>query len=86
MCQKISPAPEIPPDSPIQDIFRILANDTTRNRRITEDVLAAVGVTPEEDEDFDFEKALRDIHVELEDLDAEAVQLAALIKKISRSW
>jgi len=37
-----------------------------------------VGVAPEEeDEDFDFEEALRDIHVELEDLNAEAVQLAA---------
>lgn len=41
-----------------------------------------VGVAPEEeDEDFDFEEALRDIHVELEDLNAEAVQLAAVIKK-----
>ena len=41
-----------------------------------------VGVAPEEeDEDFDFEEALRDIHVELEDLNAEAVQLAATIKK-----
>ncbi|POQ98326.1 DNA methyltransferase [Alkalispirochaeta sphaeroplastigenens] len=41
-----------------------------------------VGVAPEEeDEDFDFEEALRDIHVELEDLNAEAVQLAAAIKK-----
>jgi type I restriction enzyme M protein len=41
-----------------------------------------VGVTPEEvDEDFDFEEALREIHVELEDLNTEAVQLAATIKK-----
>jgi len=41
-----------------------------------------VGVAPEEeDEDFDFEEALRDIHVELEDLNAEAVTLAATIKK-----
>lgn len=33
-----------------------------------------VGVAPEEpDEDFDFEEALREIHVELEDLNAEAV-------------
>ncbi|MDY0223419.1 MAG: N-6 DNA methylase [Desulfobacterium sp.] len=41
-----------------------------------------VGVPPEkEDEDFDFEEALREIHVELEDLNAEAVQLAATIKK-----
>jgi type I restriction enzyme M protein len=41
-----------------------------------------VGVAPEEeDKDFDFEEALRDIYVELEDLNAEAVQLAATIKK-----
>ena len=41
-----------------------------------------VGVAPEEpDEDFDFEETLREIHVELEDLNAEAVQLAATIKR-----
>ncbi len=38
---KVLPAPEIPPDSPIQDVFRILANDATRNRHIAEDVLTA---------------------------------------------
>ncbi len=41
-----------------------------------------VGVAPEEeDEDFDFEETLREIHVELEDLNAEAVQLAAKIQE-----
>ncbi len=41
-----------------------------------------VGVAPEEvDEEFDFEETLREIHVELEDLNAEAVRLAATIKK-----
>lgn len=41
-----------------------------------------VGVTPEEqDEDFDFEEALREIHVELADLDAEATRLAAKIRR-----
>jgi type I restriction enzyme M protein len=41
-----------------------------------------VGVAPEEvDEDFDFEETLREIHVELEDLNGEAVTLAATIKK-----
>ena len=40
-----------------------------------------VGVAPEEeDEDFDFETALREIHVELEDLNAEAATLAAAIR------
>jgi len=38
---KMIPVPEIPPDSPIQDVFRILANEATRNRRIAGDVLAA---------------------------------------------
>lgn len=41
-----------------------------------------VGVAPvEEDEDFDFEETLREIHVELEDLNADAVALAATIKR-----
>jgi type I restriction enzyme M protein len=41
-----------------------------------------VGVAPEEeDKDFDLEEALRDIHVELDALNAEAAQLAAMIKK-----
>jgi type I restriction enzyme M protein len=41
-----------------------------------------VGVAPEEeDEDFDFGEALREIHVELEELNAEAVTLAEMIKK-----
>ena len=41
-----------------------------------------VGITPEEeDEDFDFEDVLREIHIELEDLNAEAATLAATIKK-----
>ncbi len=41
-----------------------------------------VGTAPEEeDEDFDFEEALRDIHVELSDLNSEAVQLATTIKR-----
>ena len=41
-----------------------------------------VGVAPEEeDENFDFKAALREIHGELETLDAEAVTLAARIRK-----
>lgn len=43
-----------------------------------------VGVAPEEvDEDFDFEEALRDIHIELQGLNAEAVELA---DKIARNF
>ena len=41
-----------------------------------------VGVAPEEeDQDFDFEEALREIHVELEALNTESVKLATTIKK-----
>ena len=41
-----------------------------------------VGVAPqEEDEDFDFEETLREIHGELTDLNAEAADLSALIAK-----
>ncbi len=41
-----------------------------------------VGVAPEEvDEDFNFEEALRDIHVELSGLNSEAVDLAAQIAR-----
>ena len=41
-----------------------------------------VGVAPEEeDENFDFKAALREIHGELETLDAEAVTLAATIRR-----
>jgi type I restriction enzyme M protein len=39
-----------------------------------------VGVAPpEEDEDFDFEQMLHDIHTELVDLNVEAAELAARI-------
>ena len=41
-----------------------------------------VGVAPEDvDEDFDFEEALRNIHVELADLDTESLQLATTIQR-----
>jgi type I restriction enzyme M protein len=33
------------------------------------------------DDGFDFEESLREIHVELDDLNAEAVALAATIKR-----
>ena len=41
-----------------------------------------VGVAPEEeDEDFDFEEALRSLHIELEGLNEEASQLAGRIAR-----
>lgn len=43
-----------------------------------------VGVAPEEvDEDFDFEEALRDIHIELQGLNSEAAELS---EKIARNF
>ena len=38
---RMLPSPEIPPDSPIQDVFRIIAGDADRNRIIAKDVLTA---------------------------------------------
>ena len=38
---KVLQSPEIPPDAPIQDVFRILAGDVTRNQHIAMDVVAA---------------------------------------------
>ena len=53
-----------------------------RGQRLEPDPWPLRGRRPEEeDEDFDFGEALREIHVELEDLNAEAVELAATIKK-----
>jgi type I restriction enzyme M protein len=44
-----------------------------------------VGVAPpDEDEDFDFEQTLRDIHTELADLNREAAQLATTIQETFR--
>ena len=41
-----------------------------------------VGVAPSEvDEDFDFEQAMTDIHLELADLNKEAAELAKKIQK-----
>jgi type I restriction enzyme M protein len=39
-------------------------------------------VAPEEvDEDYDFEETLREIHIEIKDLNAEAAELGAKIAK-----
>ena len=46
-----------------------------------------VGVAPEEDEDFDFEEALRSIHIDLKELNEEAVTLAARISpELRGTW
>ncbi|MGA7303816.1 MAG: DEAD/DEAH box helicase family protein [Rhodothermales bacterium] len=38
---RMLPSPNVPADSPIQSVFKILTNDRARNRRITNDVVAA---------------------------------------------
>jgi len=58
------------------DIAEIEANDWS----LTPGRYVGVALE-EEDENFDFEEALREIHVELEELNAEAIQLAEKIKK-----
>jgi type I restriction enzyme M protein len=53
-----------------------------RSRRLELTPGRYVGVAPlEEDEDFDFEQTLRDIHTELADLNKEAAELAAKIQE-----
>ncbi len=53
-----------------------------RYKESTDSGLRYVGVAPAEvDEDFDFEQTLSDIHVELADLNREAVELAARIQE-----
>ncbi|MDI7259813.1 MAG: hypothetical protein QME90_07830 [Thermodesulfobacteriota bacterium] len=44
--------------------------------------ISSIGVAPpEEDEGFDFEQTIRDIHTELADLNKEAAELAAKIQE-----
>jgi len=73
------------PDAELQDILGLV-------KLVDKEEIAAndwsltpgryVGVAPEEeDEDFDFEETLRDIHIELKGLNEEAVGLAAQIQK-----
>ena len=73
------------PEGKLRDVEGLVKLVTRRELTANDWSLTAgryVGVAPEEpDEDFDFEEALRDIHVELEDLNAQAAQLATTIKR-----
>ena len=73
------------PDAALRDVEGLV-------KLVGHDVLAAndwsltpgryVGVAPEEeDEDFDFARTMRDIHSDLDVLNAESVRLAATIKR-----
>jgi type I restriction enzyme M protein len=73
------------PDAELRDVQGLVKLVSKREIEVNDWSLTPgryVGVAPEEvDEEFDFEEALREIHVELEDLNSESVKLAAKIKK-----
>ena len=66
----------------VPGLVRLVDRRGDRSRRLEPDPGRYVGVAPpEEDEDFDFEQTMRDIHTELADLNKEAVELAAKIQE-----
>ena len=73
------------PDAQLRDVEGLVKLVSFKDLEVNDCSLTPgryVGVTPqEEDEDFDFGEALREIHVELADLNAEAADLAATIAK-----
>lgn len=67
----------------VEGLVKLVARDAMETNDWSLTPGRYVGVAPEEeDEDFDFEEALRDIHIEIEGLNDEAGELAA---KISRN-
>jgi type I restriction enzyme M protein len=75
------------PDAELRDVaglVKLVSDDELEKRDWSLTPGRYVGVAPEqEDEDFDFEETMREIHVELADLNAEAVELAARIAQNS---
>lgn len=73
------------PDAKLRDVEGLVKLVTIKEIEVNDWSLTPgryVGVAPEEvDENFDFEETLREIHVELEDLNAESITLAATIKR-----
>lgn len=73
------------PDAELQDIAGLVKLVDMEELKAADWSLTPgryVGVAPEvEDEDFDFEETLRDIHIELKGLNEEAVLLAVQIQK-----
>ncbi len=72
------------PDAELRDVLGLVRQVTLAQIEAADWSLAPgryVGVAPpEEDEDFDYEQAMRDIHTELADLNREAAELAARIQ------
>jgi type I restriction enzyme M protein len=73
------------PDAVLRDVdglVKLVAGDELAKNDWSLTPGRYVGVAQEEeDEDFDFEETMREIHVELDDLNAEASDLAAKIRK-----
>ncbi len=71
------------PDAKLLDVeglVKLVSHDDLRAQDWSLTPGRYVGVSPEEeDEDFDFEETLREIHLELADLNAEAAELAEQI-------
>ena len=72
------------PDAAMRDVLGLVKVVTTKQIESADWSLTPgryVGVAPpEDDEDFDFDQVIRDIHTELADLDKEAIELASLIR------
>ena len=73
------------PDAVLRDVeglVKLVGNDELAANDWSLTPGRYVGVAPEEDdEDFDFAQTMRDIHLELDELNAESVRLAATIKR-----
>ena len=65
----------------IEGLVKLVSNDELEANDWSLTPGRYVGVAPEEeDEDFDIEEVLHDIHIEIEGLNAEATELASTIK------
>jgi len=72
------------PDAELKDVeglVKLVSRETLKGNDWSLTPGRYVGIAPEEeDENFDFEETMRNIHIELEGLNIEAVELAAQIK------
>jgi type I restriction enzyme M protein len=66
----------------VEGLVKVVSRDDIKHHDWSLTPGRYVGVAPQEvDEDFDFEEVLRSIHIDLQELNREAVQLAARIAK-----
>jgi type I restriction enzyme M protein len=73
------------PDAELRDVpglVKLVSHDELEKHDWSLTPGRYVGIAPEkEDEDFDFEETMREIHVELADLNAEGAELAGKVAK-----